>query len=609
MKTVWTFGLSAVLLLCGCSVWNPLSVRSQSPDPEETPVSSTRLVGDLAVPYGLHRIQVDAVGFVTGLKGTGSDPQPSNERSLVMREMQRRGVETPNALLASTNTSLVKVRGYLTPGIQKGDRFDLEVRVLSGSETTSLRGGKLWSCDLKQLALMSDNRIHSGHELATGKGSILVDPTPEGEASKVLQCRGRVLGGGVAHQSRPLMLVLKPDHQSVRNSARVEAAVNRRFHSFDHGNKIGVAKAKTHEVIELVVHPRYYDNVERYLRVIRSLPLRETEREQSQRLAVLEKQLLDPISSSRAALQLEAIGKRGVEILQKGLRSNDPEVRFCSAESLAYLDESGVAEYLAEAAANEPAFRVFALAALSAMEDYDSQAQLRKLLDAPSAETRYGAFRALKARRSADPLIRGLNLKEQFMLHVLPTSAAPMVHVARSKQPEIVLFGKGQTLSMPLSIEAGNEIMINSAPDGQVVLAKYSVGEPDQRRTVSPHVEEVIGAIVDLGGTYPDVVQALQEAKTAGSLASRLEVDALPKAGRAYDRAAKSEDESTDLQLHATSPVPGLYSSSSEGETRTPQDSAPDTSDRAENAESNQASEKSEPSGSILARILGPHRS
>lgn len=139
------------------------------------------------------------------------------------------------------------------------------------------------------------------------------------------------------------------------------------------------------------MHPRYFDNVERYLRVIRSLPLRESERELSERLAVLEKQLLDPISSSRAALQLEAIGKRGVETLRKGLNSNDPEVRFYSAESLAYLDESGVAESLAAAAANEPAFRVFALAALSAMEDYDSQDRLLGLIDSPSAETRYGA--------------------------------------------------------------------------------------------------------------------------------------------------------------------------------------------------------------------------
>ena len=133
MKTVWAFGLSAVLLLCGCTVWNPLSVRSQSPDAEEVPVSSTRLVGDLAVPYGLHPISVEAVGFVIGLKGTGCDPRPSQERSLIMHEMQRQGIERPNALLASLNTSLVKVRGFLRPGIQKNDRFDLEVRIVSGS--------------------------------------------------------------------------------------------------------------------------------------------------------------------------------------------------------------------------------------------------------------------------------------------------------------------------------------------------------------------------------------------------------------------------------------------------------------------------------------------
>lgn len=606
MKTVWTFGLSAVLLLSGCSVWNPLSVRSQSPDPEETPTHSTRLVGDLAVPYGLHPIYVEAVGFVGGLKGTGCDPEPSPERSLMIHEMQLDEIDNPNALLASPNTSLVKVRGKMHAGIQKGDHFDLEVRILNRSETTSLRGGNLWTTDLKQLALMPDNRIHGGHLLATGRGAILVDPSLDGENSRILQCRGRILGGGIANQSRPLMLVLKPEHQSVRNSARIQEVINRRFHTFDRGNKVGVAKAKTDETIELVMHPRYFDNVERYLRVIRSLPMRESDRELSQRLVVLEKQLLDPISSSRAALQLEAIGKRGADTLRKGLKSNDPEVRFYSAESLAYLDESGVAEYLAEAAAKEPAFRVFALAALSVMENYDSQDQLHKLLESTSAETRYGAFRALTVRRMPDPLVQGLNMKGQFSLHVLPTSGPPMVHVSRSKRPEIVLFGQNQALNLPLSIEAGNEILINSTPRGDVVLAKYVVGEPDQRRTVSPRLEEVIAAIVDLGGSYPDVVQALQEAKAKNALASRFEVDALPRAGRTYDRVANSEESGEEPHLQANSPVPDLFSGGDSGAFNAASSSA---SGSVDGTESNEFEEKPEPSGSFFAKILSSHRS
>ncbi|MHB8898835.1 MAG: flagellar basal body P-ring protein FlgI [Thermoguttaceae bacterium] len=581
-------------------------MRSQSPDTQETATPSTRLIGDMAVPYGLHPIVVESVGFVSGLKGTGCDPEASPQRSLVMHEMQREGIESPNALLASPNTTIVMVRGTLRPGVQKGDRFDLEVRALDSGETTSLRGGNLWTSELKQLAVMADNRIHGGHVLATGKGAILVDPIAKGEGSKILQCRGRILGGGVAHQSRPLMLVLQPEHQSVRNSARIQEVINRRFSIFDRGNKVGVAKAKTDEAIELVVHPRYYDNVDRYLRVIRSLPMRESERELSARLLVLEKQLLDPISSSRAALQLEAMGNRGVDTLRKGLNSNDPEVRFYSAESLAYLDESGVAAYLAEAAANQPAFRVFALTALSTMEDFESQDQLHNLLDSASAETRYGAFRALTVRRNPDPFVQGRNMREQFTLHVLPVSGAPMVHVARSKRPEIVLFGRDQMLSLPVSVDAGNEILVNSTPEGQIILAKYTVGEPDQRRTVSPRLEEVIGAIVDLGGSYPDVVQALQEAQASGAPTSRFEVDALPAAGRTYDRIANAEGEGEEPELRANSPVPDLFSS---GEKVGAQEAAPPSTDKPAAAESDQSEEKSEQSDSVFAKILGSRRS
>ena len=105
MKSVWAIGLGVSLLLAGCSVWNPLSVRSQSPEAEDAPTSAIRLVGDLAVPQGLHSIVVESVGFVSGLRGTGCDPPPSPQREVMMREMQRRGIEKPNALLASSDTS------------------------------------------------------------------------------------------------------------------------------------------------------------------------------------------------------------------------------------------------------------------------------------------------------------------------------------------------------------------------------------------------------------------------------------------------------------------------------------------------------------------------
>jgi len=553
--------LCGLVLLGGCSFWDLQAIRSQSPDDPNDGYEETTLVGDLAVPFGMFPIKVEAVGLVTGLRGTGGDPTPSPQRAALFAEMQTRGVVSPNAVLASRDTALVLVRGVLPPGIQKGDHFDIEVRIPSRSETTSLRGGYLLQTRLAELAVL-DNQIRQGNVLAWAEGPIMVDPSAQKRGDCVLMGRGRVLGGGVALKSRPLALVLKPDQQSVLNSARIETAVNRRFHTFHKGVKIGVARAKTDEYVRLTVHPRYKNNIERYVNVVRSIALRESESERMIRLEVLEKQLRDPITSARAALQLEAIGRQGVKVLRKGIEEADPEVRFYSAEALAYLDEGGAADVLAETARRLPAFRVFALTALSAMDDLSAYEQLRDLLEVSSAETRYGAFRALWAMNPHDPLVMGESLGGQFSYHVLDTSGPPMIHVTRSRRPELVLFGEDQRLRAPVVLEAGNQIIIRGVEPDEFVVSKFAVGEPDQKRFVSNRVDDVIRAVVELGGTYPDVVQALQEAKSHGALSSRFEVDALPEAGRMYDRVARKEpqgDDSEDSGVAADGPLPGQF--------------------------------------------------
>ncbi|MGQ9574618.1 MAG: flagellar basal body P-ring protein FlgI [Thermoguttaceae bacterium] len=547
------------VVLGGCTswpAWQGLLIRAAAADHEAEPVQ-IRLVGDLATPANMNPVAVENVGLVTGLKGTGSDPRPSPQRSALLAEMHLRGVDSPNALLASKSTSLVLVRGLLRPGIQKGDRFDVEVRVPSQSETTSLRGGYLLETELKQLAVLQDNAIHEGRTYGLAQGPVLVDPSASPKNGRVLASRGRILGGGVALRSLPLGLVLRSEHQSVANAARVEAAINRRFHTFDRGGiKTGVAKARTDRFIELKLHPRYKENVYRYMAVIRSTVLRESETELSQRLRLLEDQLLDPPTASRAALQLEAIGRPAIEVLLKGIHSPSAEVRFYAAEALAYLDDSRAAVPLGQAARHEPAFRVYALSALSGMDDYSAAEQLRELLKVPSAETRYGAFRALWIMNPNDPLIRGEDLGGQFSYHQVADSDPPMIHLTRSRRPEIVLFGRDQRFQAPLALEAGNRIMVTSSKPGEVTVSKFSVHEPDQKRLVSDRVDEVIRAIVELGGTYPDVVQALQEAKASGALSSRLEVDALPEPGRPYDRSAELASPTQAPEHSSPSPDP-----------------------------------------------------
>lgn len=528
----------------GC---NGLSVRSQSPEDKSEEASENRkLIGDVATPFGMHPVRIENVAIVTNLPGTGSDPVPSPERTKAIAELNRNGVPNPNRFLASNTTDLVYVRGYLRPGIQKGDKFDLEVRVPTRSENTGLRGGWLAMNRLAELQAVG-GAYRPDDEVAIAEGPILVDPTVDARTDKVAVGRGRVLGGGTSLISRPLGLTLKGKYKNVAVSSLVGTAINKRFHTYDKGIKTGVAKPKTDEYVELTVHPRYKDNIERYIRVIRSLPIKESPAEELSRLQVLGRNLLDPISASTAALKLEAIGKPGIPVLKKGLASKDVEVRFYSAEALAYLDDKSAAEPLGDIARNEPAFRAYALAALGAMDDGDALDALRNLLSVASAETRYGAFRGLWAMNKNEPIIRDQKISDQFHYHILRVDGPPMIHFTRNARPEIVLFGEDQKLVPPVSLEAGPRIMVNTVDAEHLSVSRYVVGEPDQKRIISLSVDEMIRAIAELGGNYPDVVQALQQARATKALPGRLEIEAIPKAGREFEREAPADGEATDL--------------------------------------------------------------
>jgi flagellar basal body P-ring protein FlgI len=609
---LWLASGAAMLALTGCSWWNGLTMRSQSPEESEPEEPKTSLIGDLASATGMQQTRVEAVGLVTGLHGTGSDPMPSPERAALIEEMQKRDVVNPDGVLRSGDVALVILQGLLRPGIQKGDHFDIDVRVPSQSETTSLRGGYLLEARLSETAILG-NQLRSGDLLALAKGAVMVDPSADPKKDRIAGCRGRILGGGVALKARPLGLVITPEHKDVRNSSRIANAVNRRFHDFKNGVKEGMAKAINDEYIELKVHPRYKDNISRYVQVIRSLAITETAPERTKRIAAIERRLLDSATSAEAAMQLEALGSEGVDSLLKGIKSKDPEIRFYAAEAMAYLDHREAAEPLGQIARDQPAFRVFALTALSAMQDFAAADQLRDLLSSPSAETRYGAFRALWTRNEKDPLVKGERLGGQFRYHVLDVPGPTMIHVTRNRLAEVVVFGPSQRLLTPLAINAGNEIMITSQGGDQITVSKYSVAQGDERRTVSTRVDDVIRAVVELGGMYPDVVQSLQEAKNAGVLGARFEVDALPEAGREYDRVAEGEStegrvgqgDEAERTVKSTpaSPAPDLFyrkagtSTSSEGS-----DDAKSTDDSPEGSDSDQ---KPKPKKGFLARMLG----
>ncbi len=87
--------------------------------------------------------------------------------------------------------------------------------------------------------------------------------------------KARILGGGVASQSRELSLLIRDSSRSLDHSRRTARsatlgkAINNRFSIYKQGVQEGVANPKTDELIELQVHPRYKDNLARYIAVVR----------------------------------------------------------------------------------------------------------------------------------------------------------------------------------------------------------------------------------------------------------------------------------------------------------------------------------------------------
>jgi len=444
--------------------------------------------------------------------------------------------------------------------------------------------------DLSEMAMIAD-RVRVGHVVARAKGPILVSSSDS--VSRAAAPRGgKVLGGAASRKHRDLTIFLKNRFRRVSMSRRIADRIGRRFYSYNrYGVREPLAEAKTDRKIVLKIDPRYRDNFPRYLEVIRRIAVRESDIRRQLRMQRLADELRKPATAREAALQLEAIGRSAIPFLRPALNDELPEVRFHAAMALAYLnDESGVS-VLGEAAREERAFRVYALAALAALDHAESLLMLRRLLlpawhchnaacanhgqrveggcaacGRPgelkqSGELQYGAFRALWTVDRHDSAIRGERLNDEFNLHIVRSAGRPMIHVTQVQRAEIVLFGGDQRLRTPIAVKAGSRTWVTATGGSDtVVVSRYEVGRPDRRRVVSTRIADVIRALSEIGATYPDVAGMLVEADRQRNIPGGIRVDALPRAGRVYFRQDRGT-EAASRRSRQAGPAPNLFPS------------------------------------------------
>lgn len=538
--------LCLAVTVCGCaSLWRGKSDESDQDMGLRELMKAPALpdlVRDATVPHGMQSIQVDGVGAVNGLPGTGGPANPSIFRDQLLEEMKRHDVADPNHFLERNDTAMVRVRASVPPGARRGDSIDIRILAPKESQVTDLHGGRLLDTRLRQQQMLQ-NAVRQSDVMAIAIGSVLTRSDFQPGTDETLRIEGNILAGGRVQITRKLGLVLRPKYQHAKMAAAISAAINRRFFFFDGTTRRGISKAMEDDFIEIDVHPRYRDNLGRLMDVVQAIGAEPESAETQARLADLADRLSKPEKARDAALQLESIGESAVPTLLEGARSTNPELRFYAAEALAYLDRSESIEPLESAAREIAAFRPQALLALQGLDKQAAIDALQRLINEPSIETRYGSFCAIRRRVDGKRTLSGRPVGS-FWLYKVPSTAPPTVVVSLRESPEIVLIGNTTTVNIPQFMRGPGGLLIKPEPSetGQLRISRFQPGKDDRRATVSNSISALIEGIVAVGGGYGDVIAVLRAAKDEGYMTEQLAIDPLPKSSRLYFRDEKSDE-------------------------------------------------------------------
>ena len=508
--------LMAIILMGGCQLIH----RDKKPKLKPVkPYPLNRPLAEYASPGTSSRnhLLVSGFGLVYNLGDNGTVEVDSPHRRLVMEELKRMDVQNPSQWVDSQDTAIVLVQAKIPPGIRKGEPIDVEISLPTGSECRSLQGGILHKTVLTPM-YDTGSLYKRGDIWASVEGAILLDPKIDKKNSQY-EKRAILLGKAMCHFDRDFSLSLYDEGRNESQLATIATELTRRINQrFKiEGEPTGVAKAKSQPSvnIEVKMHPHYREAPNRYLAVIMSIRCFEHDTQQAQRLEDLRRELLDPEKTLAAALQLEALpAKMGAEILYDGLKSYNPDVRFYSAEALAYMHKPEIGTVLAEFARNDPEKRPAAIVALASMgSDLEAANNLIPLMESGEPDLRYGAFWALWRRTPDHPAIRAWPQDDYpYHYHVLPFDV-PLIHASTSRRSEIVLFSQNIPLN-PFIGNAGKSIVVNVLSPEQVEMIRVNPGRINETRLRPNSLDKVLEAIAELGGSYQDTLEFLTEADT-----------------------------------------------------------------------------------------------
>jgi len=466
-------GLAGGCALCGCTAKPEKKAKldlgvKPIASPYAQSASYRDTIGSITYFQGLGPMRVRGHGLVVGLGKNGSVDCPRPIRDLLIQNLYKhhrfsselvgsRGV-TPEQMLEDPDTAVVLVQGEIEPGAAKGSRFDVGVMALPGTQTKSLRGGRLYTTDLEMYRTVSPGTSLSGRLLAKAHGPVFMNPFADDEsATKSNPLEGTVIGGGMVTESRRLRLVLlEPSHHWARQ-------IQDRINSFVPGSK-PVADAVSPSFVQLEIPEEYADDTSHFLSLIRSLYISRDPRFNAARARELADELVNPTAPhGQIALCFEGLGRSALPVLNDLYTHPKEHVSFHAAVAgLRLGDHLAGDAMVVHAQKPDGEFRLKAIRALSEATGMAPAGMcLRRLLEDEDPRIRVTAYEGLIRRR--DPYIESKVVgSDNFLLDRVPTRRAGLIYVKRSGTRRIALFGGGLRCTPPI---------LYRAPDGSVTIS------------------------------------------------------------------------------------------------------------------------------------------
>ncbi|MCP4069615.1 MAG: flagellar basal body P-ring protein FlgI [Phycisphaeraceae bacterium] len=515
---------------------------------------------------------VRGYGLVVGLRGTGSRLMPAQVRSWMLQEMARRGVGnpatgygdiSPERLLDSEDTAVVVVEGVIPPGAVADSRFDVRVYSAPGTGTSSLEGGTLYTTDLRPGDISVGQKQATA--LAKARGQIFINPFAEPNARKkdtVGRLTGRIMDGGIVDED--MLLKLRMAVRSHVRAMAVRDAINSRFPR-EPGQNDETAHGKSGEEIKLTVPPSHHDDPQRFVDLVKHSSLR-PEAVEATALSVRRALLANPGFTKEATLRWQALGPKSIPVIQDLYDYPEEGPRLASLIAGAKLDDASVAPHLVAIANNGTVeAKLACIKLLSEMGPNPTiEMGLRPLLDAEDVDIRLATFEALEER--ADPIVAAYDIDDKFILNLVP-SDRPLIYVAQTGRPRIVIFGDGQEVERPMFLEAwSNRLLMKAdAEDGRLeVFYREASNLPAQIDEVSPEVGQLVAYFghrttieapaPGIGLTYGETIGALHQLWREGYLSSDFKAEQ-DRVLAAILRAQKTEDSPDRVEFDADLPM------------------------------------------------------